>query len=300
MPATRDTLDRLIEAASGSVAPERTGLFEHFAARLLLGVDDHHIGGEPVLAAMAAEAFDWIKRLEPGEIRTRVRNPDDRPGHTVVEMVQSDRPFIVDTLWLELRRRGAEARIVIHPLLPVERDATGRLTSIHEGTNGVALESYVYAEIVPPLPDDAACRDLEASLREVMGWVADMVADHRRMILAIRELMANLGVSASYTFRHFSNFNWRPIEGLRADDYVQRGTYTGSVQPVGQFSVPYYGVSTVPANRTRPHPHASHLPNPKKPRFLFPHASVRIPAAPWGGTKLPASSSRPSPSGDFA
>jgi uncharacterized protein (DUF2141 family) len=66
-----------------------------------------------------------------------------------------------------------------------------------------------------------------------------------------RELMANLGVSASYTFRHFSNFNWRPIEGLRADDYVQRGTYTGTLAPVGSFSVPFYGVSTVPADRSR-------------------------------------------------
>jgi hypothetical protein len=66
-----------------------------------------------------------------------------------------------------------------------------------------------------------------------------------------RELMANLGVSASYTFRHFSRFNWRPIQGLRADDYVQRGTYTGTLAPVGSFSVPFYGVSTVPADRTR-------------------------------------------------
>jgi uncharacterized protein (DUF2141 family) len=66
-----------------------------------------------------------------------------------------------------------------------------------------------------------------------------------------RELMANLGVSASYTFRHFSRFNWRPIEGLRADDYVQRGTFTGSLEPVGQFAVPFYGVSSLPADRSR-------------------------------------------------
>lgn len=66
-----------------------------------------------------------------------------------------------------------------------------------------------------------------------------------------RELMPNLGVSASYTFRHFSRFNWRPVEGLRADDYVQRGTFAGTLQPVGQFSVPYYGVSALPADRTR-------------------------------------------------
>jgi len=66
-----------------------------------------------------------------------------------------------------------------------------------------------------------------------------------------REIAPNFGVGASYTFRHFNNFNWRPVEGLRADDYVQRGTYSGSLQPVGSFSVPYYGVTALPANRTR-------------------------------------------------
>ncbi len=66
-----------------------------------------------------------------------------------------------------------------------------------------------------------------------------------------RELAPNIGASVSYTFRHFNNFNWRPVEGLRADDYVQLGTFTDNLQPVGSVSVPYYGVSTLPASRTR-------------------------------------------------
>ncbi|GMV22164.1 MAG: hypothetical protein AMXMBFR57_21130 [Acidimicrobiia bacterium] len=66
-----------------------------------------------------------------------------------------------------------------------------------------------------------------------------------------REVASNIGLSASYTFRHFNNFNWRPVEGLRSDDYVQRGTFTGSLSPVGSFSVPYYGVASLPADRTR-------------------------------------------------
>jgi hypothetical protein len=71
------------------------------------------------------------------------------------------------------------------------------------------------------------------------------------LILGIdHELAANIGVSASYTFRNFVNFNWRPVQGLRADDYVQRGTYTGTAPAIGAFSTPYYGVTTVPANRT--------------------------------------------------
>lgn len=64
------------------------------------------------------------------------------------------------------------------------------------------------------------------------------------------ELAENIGVSASYTFRSFVNFNWRPVQGLRESNYVQRGTFTGNQQPVGAYSVPFYGVTAVPANRT--------------------------------------------------
>ena len=54
------------------------------------------------------------------------------------------------------------------------------------------LESYVYIEIMPALADETACGELANALREVLSWVVDVTADHRRMILAIREVMANL------------------------------------------------------------------------------------------------------------
>jgi hypothetical protein len=55
------------------------------------------------------------------------------------------------------------------------------------------------------------------------------------------ELMPNFGVSANATWRRFTNFNWRPVAGLRGDDYEQRGTFTGTT-PEGTIEVPYYGV----------------------------------------------------------
>jgi glutamate dehydrogenase len=192
VPANLDTLDRLISSVSGDVAPQRRELFERFAACLLRGVETHRIGGDRVLATMAAEAFEWIDRRAPDETRVRVRNPEDRPGHTVVEILRDDQPFIVDTLRLELRRRGKQERNVIHPLLPVRRKADGHLSEIVEATNGTPLESYVYVEFVPALPDEAACEELAAGLRQVMGWISELTTDHRRMVLAIRELMANI------------------------------------------------------------------------------------------------------------
>lgn len=101
------------------------------------------------------------------------------------------------------------------------------------------------------------CYGFNAANPGNVGTPNHVIGDYKtpmthEIILGVdHELRQNLGVSASYTFRKFTNFNWRPIEGLRADDYVQLGTFTGSDSPVGQYSVPYFGVSTVPANRTR-------------------------------------------------
>ncbi|NQW04640.1 MAG: TonB-dependent receptor [Acidobacteria bacterium] len=72
---------------------------------------------------------------------------------------------------------------------------------------------------------------------------------HEAIFGVDHELRANLGVSASYTYRKFVNFNWRPVQGLRSDDYVQGGTFSGNASPVGAYSVPYYITNNQPADR---------------------------------------------------
>jgi hypothetical protein len=66
------------------------------------------------------------------------------------------------------------------------------------------------------------------------------------------ELFTNFGVTANFTWRRFTNFNWRPVQGLRSDDYIQLGTATGSHPAIGSYDVPFYGVAeaNVPVNRT--------------------------------------------------
>jgi Carboxypeptidase regulatory-like domain len=67
------------------------------------------------------------------------------------------------------------------------------------------------------------------------------------------ELMPNFGLTGSFTWRRFTDFNWRPVEGLRSDDYVQSGTFNATLEPVGNVSVPFYAVAPdrLPADRTR-------------------------------------------------
>jgi hypothetical protein len=68
-----------------------------------------------------------------------------------------------------------------------------------------------------------------------------------------RELFTNFGVSANFTWRKFTNFNWRPIQGLRANDYEEFGAVSGSHPAVGNYNVPFYGVAeaNVPVGSAR-------------------------------------------------
>jgi Carboxypeptidase regulatory-like domain/TonB-dependent Receptor Plug Domain len=62
---------------------------------------------------------------------------------------------------------------------------------------------------------------------------------------ADHELAANFGVSATFTWRYYDNFNWRSgsLIGVNSSNYTQTGTLTGNIDPVGAFSVPFYALN---------------------------------------------------------
>ncbi len=189
---TEGSVQDVITEAAGRVDGGDRAVFERFAKRLLEGVESHPTGGAGALAALAVEAFEWISVRRPGEILVRVHNRSDRPGHTILEVLQEDHPFILDTLELLLTRFGAQERLVIHPIVQIERDEAGQLLDVRAEANGSASESYVYIEFVPPTDDPSRINEMTGAAHQVMSWVADVTEDHRRMIRSVRELNANL------------------------------------------------------------------------------------------------------------
>jgi Carboxypeptidase regulatory-like domain len=67
------------------------------------------------------------------------------------------------------------------------------------------------------------------------------------------ELMANFGVSATFTYRYYNHFNWYPLIGVTRANYTQTGVCSstappcapanGDTGPVGSFSTPYYALN---------------------------------------------------------
>ena len=138
------------------------------------------------IAGLARSAVSLLARRPPGRHEIRLSDFDlsDLAGRdraiTLVEIVNDDMPFLVDSVLGELRDFGAEVRLVAHPVVSVTRDQRGNLTG-YFGTvappQGGIRESLMQVHI-DRISDKGRWTDLLACLdgvltevrRAVEGW----------------------------------------------------------------------------------------------------------------------------------
>ena len=131
------------------------------------------------------------------KIRTPDRNDDGwTPGRaTMVQIVTDDRPFLVDSVTMEVLRQGWSIREVFHPQFLVRRDLQGTLHGIvrigeADRDPTVIPESWMHLEILPPTRPDgrrSLVSDLERGLLEVLRLVEEAVQDWQKMITRSQE-----------------------------------------------------------------------------------------------------------------
>ena len=87
------------------------------------------------LYGAALAHFDLARRRAPGATKVRIYNPEfevhgwESP-HTAVEIVTDDMPFLIDSIGMELNRRGFGVHVIIHPVIQVRRDGEGSLLEV--------------------------------------------------------------------------------------------------------------------------------------------------------------------------
>jgi glutamate dehydrogenase len=121
-------------------------------------------------------------------------------GATVVQIVTDDRPFLVDSVTMEVLRQGWSIREVFHPQFQVRRDVGGSLRGIVWANDAstdpeVLSESWMHLEILPPSRadhPDTLLSDLEHGLLEVLRLVEEVVQDWSRMRTRSSETIAML------------------------------------------------------------------------------------------------------------
>ncbi|HEX8168371.1 MAG TPA: hypothetical protein VF601_21615, partial [Beijerinckiaceae bacterium] len=129
----RDLLDE-----AGALAAARPGVPRDFA-RLLYGrVPEEDLApySPQALADLAATAYGHLSAPRTGDgadlrlIDLEVERQGRRREVTAIEVVNDNRPFLLDSTLAELTDQGYEPRLVAHPILGVERDQNGALVRV--------------------------------------------------------------------------------------------------------------------------------------------------------------------------
>ncbi|MGB7256936.1 MAG: NAD-glutamate dehydrogenase [Pseudolabrys sp.] len=149
------------------------------------------------LAALADRAWQYLaqRAMHAPKIRcdlVKLSGSGDQTAITVIEIVNDDMPFLVDSVMGELSERGLDVRLVAHPVLGVERDAAGRLIGLGAADAASAQrESFIHIHLAPVM-DDARRTEIVRSLEGVLGEVRLAVQDWQVMLARVNAMVTEL------------------------------------------------------------------------------------------------------------
>ncbi len=203
-PAERDQLARLLDR-----------YYRHMPVEEMRSWDAVDLAGAALshqqLAAHRAQATAKVRAFTP-----TVEQNAWSTGHSVIEIVTDDMPFLVDSVIAELNRQECAIHLIVHPQIVVRRDVTGALlevldmgmTAWQEGKHpeDSVVESWMHLEI-DRQSDPARLEQLRASVSAVLEDVRVAVEDWPRMMDRVAQVVQDL--------------EQKPPVGIPADDVTE-------------------------------------------------------------------------------
>ena len=196
-----DKAELLTRAADAARHSKGTGGPDHDQVEDLLIAYYRHVAAEDLVERSPEDLYGALashhrlaQSRPQGTAAVRVVTPGpadagwSAAGHSVVEVVTDDMPFLVDSVTMELARLEHNVHVVIHPQFEVTRDITGALQTVGAIEEGVvdesapdALdESWMHVEI-DRVVDQADVALIEESLQRVLRDVRESVEDWEKM-----------------------------------------------------------------------------------------------------------------------
>src|SRR5262245_44941266 len=188
----------LVASAGALLESQGTGAPKSFADALFgqtMPEDVVRYDGAEV-AALAEAAWAFLAERKPGAPKIRLENPAAPGAHlravSVLEIINDDMPFLVDSVLGELADRGIEVLLVAHPVISITRDKAGRVKSFGETGNGAALRESVIHIHIGRIEDEGRRGELVQRIAQVLADVRVSVHDWRSMIRRLEEEIAGL------------------------------------------------------------------------------------------------------------
>ena len=185
-----DLVDRLASEAHKRVADEQADSAEAFVRRYfaLVSPDDIIYTSFDTLLGGALSLWQFGEKRQVGTPKVRLFNPTVESNgwgleHTVIEIVNDDMPFLVDSVSAEVNRLGRKIHLLLHPVVRVRRNAGGKrveLTATQDAQIDAIVESYMHVEIDQE-SDAAELETMRAALERILHDVRAAVTDWQVM-----------------------------------------------------------------------------------------------------------------------
>ena len=159
-----------------------------------------------MLYGEALSIWRFAQKRLPGQPSIRIYNPrhEDhgwQSTHTVVEIINDDMPFLVDSVASALNRQDLLAsggpltvHLLIHPILRVRRDGDGRLIEVlgnDDDAEDAIGESVLHVE-VSQQSSQAALDAIGDALRQVLDDIRATVEDWHPALAKVDQIIAEL------------------------------------------------------------------------------------------------------------
>ena len=181
------SLAPILAAARKRLPKAQHGQGEAFASAFYerMGEDEWAQHSAEGWAALAVDMLEFTLQRKAGKAQIRLFNPTleshgwESP-HTVLQIVNDDMPFLVDSVSMALAEADISVHVLGHPVVPVKRDKAGKLVAIGEGQP----ESLMHLEIDRQSTQSMASisKKLTTVLEDVRAIVADWSEMRGRML----------------------------------------------------------------------------------------------------------------------
>ncbi|MBO0757081.1 MAG: NAD-glutamate dehydrogenase, partial [Bradyrhizobiaceae bacterium] len=195
------TAGRLIEKACTILPGIADGVPANFAVRLFARAapEDLVRYTSRELALLSSRAFDFLHKRKPGAPKIRIESPPVTAGEvlrrvSILEIVNDDMPFLVDSVMGELAEQGLEVHLVAHPVLDVERNSAGDLIDVRAELPTPAAgqrESFIHLHL-DRIDDELRRDEVVAALEAVLADVRLTVEDWRPMLERVGQVVSQM------------------------------------------------------------------------------------------------------------
>lgn len=201
-----------------------------FARQLYLRTpkDDIAVFSPSELAAIARSSFNFLKSRTPNTPSLRVYNPSVKEHgwtgpYTVIEVINDDMPFLVDSCTEALTRHRLQIQCILHPVLRVSRNVKGALETIYpaaESTNGTgaspkgSAESVIHFRVAA-IHDPVFLEEVSADIRHTLSTIRQAVEDWKAMLAQAESMLKETESALPALKKHYT-----PESPVSAENYL--------------------------------------------------------------------------------